>query len=221
MEDKKEKDQKEVKPATPIAGESSETKPEEEKKKTYTEEEVEAIKKKMQSDSEKGVQKIISEKKTHESEARIYKSVLDAVKQVSDDQSSLVAIYEKDPKVGQVILEKYYDGMSLDKFKEQIQYKENLSDPEVFARRLETEKQKAIDSMKIDQAKDAFIKELEMSEDEKAEFEKAFEERKSLRSFNASNVEQHLERAYREIDKTDLKSLKSKVTIAKAIATGE
>ena len=70
--------------------------------KVYTQEEVDAITKKMQSDSEKGVQKLISKQKA-------YESVLEAVGKVSENQAYLVECYESNPEVAQIILEKYYN----------------------------------------------------------------------------------------------------------------
>jgi len=69
--------------------------------KVYTAEEVEAIKKKMQSDSEKGVQKLLKQTKA-------YEHVLEVVGKVSEDQKYLVEEWEKDPEVAQIILDKYY-----------------------------------------------------------------------------------------------------------------
>ena len=74
---------------------------EETEAKVYTQEEVDAITKKMQSDSEKGVQKLIRDKKNVE-------TVLEVVGKVSEDQKYLVEEWERNPEVAQIILDKYY-----------------------------------------------------------------------------------------------------------------
>lgn len=70
--------------------------------KVYTQEEVDAITKKMQSDSERGVQKLISKQKA-------YENVLEVVGKVSENQAYLVECYESNPEVAQIILDKYYN----------------------------------------------------------------------------------------------------------------
>lgn len=194
-------------------------KPTQDEKRTYTEEEVEAIRKKHQSDSEKGVQKLLSESKFKD-------SVLEATKQISKanesgDNAALVKLYEKSPRVAQEILKLYYDGQSIDQYKEAVGYKEDLSDPEVYARRLDADRQKAVEQIKIDAAYERFVGDLKMTDEEKKEFEKAFDERRGMKSFSLETVTTHLERAFREIDKTDIKTLRSQETIAKTVTTGE
>ena len=60
-----------------------------------------------------------------------------------------------------------------------------------------------------------------MTPEEKKNFEEALEERKQLKSFKSSDIEKHLEKAYREIsdDSETLKTLKTQETIAKNMAT--
>lgn len=70
--------------------------------KVYTQEEIDAITKKMQSDSEKGVQKLIKEKKTFE-------RAMDELGKVAEDNTYLVELYESNPDVAKLILDKYYD----------------------------------------------------------------------------------------------------------------
>ncbi|HPC34636.1 MAG TPA: hypothetical protein PLP73_03150, partial [Candidatus Absconditabacterales bacterium] len=69
--------------------------------------------KKLQSDSERGVQKIINEKKEVETFLDRYEN---AISTVSADNSKLVDIYDNDPKVAERILSKFYGGMSIDEF---------------------------------------------------------------------------------------------------------
>jgi hypothetical protein len=153
-------------------------------------------------------------------------SVLEAVKHLSRENdagnnAALVDIYNENPKVAKEILARYYDGKSIEEFKESIGYREDLSDPKTFERRLEIEKQKAVDAIKVEQAKEAFIKELSLSPEEVEALEEAFQERKQLKTFSADSVRSHLEKAYRLIDKTDTRSLKRNEAAGKAMATSE
>jgi hypothetical protein len=210
MEENKVTEELESKEVTPEANEAQEEK----KSKVYTEEEVAELMKKKQSDVDKGVQKLIAE-------AKFKDSVIDAVKAVSADNSALIDIHEKNPRVAKEILAKYYDGQSIEDYKAGIGFKEDLSDPEVFKRKVERETQKRLEAKQIEQAKDAFMDKLQLSAEDKEEFEKALEERRELKTFNATNIQSHLEKAYREIDKTDYKALQKKEVVGKSMATGE
>jgi len=188
----------------------------EEEVKVFTAEEVEAIKKKMQADSEKGVQKLISEKKA-------YETVLEVIGKVSENQNYLVDYYSENPQVAQIILDKYYNGQSIDEFKTSIWYSVDYNDPDVRKKLIEAEAKKIFDNKLIEKSKSEFIEKLKMSPEEKKEFEVAFEERKQLRSFKIEDIDKQLEKAYREIsDNTEvLKTLKNQETIAKSMATWE
>lgn len=183
-------------------------------KTTYTAEEVEALKKEMASNSEKGVQKVIHEKKMLE-------SVLSEIGKVAEDNSHLVALYESNPEVARVILDRYYDGQDIESFKQSIGYEEDYNDPEVRKRLIEREAQRKIEAKALDDAKDAFAKKLEMDADERKAFEEAFEERRQLKSFKVSDVEKHLEKAYLEIaDEGQAKKLSAQEKAAQSMATG-
>lgn len=75
----------------------------------YTQEEHDTILKKKDSDTEKGVQKILSELKAKERREKALEMVLDEVGKVSENQAYLVECYESNPEVAQIILEKYYN----------------------------------------------------------------------------------------------------------------
>lgn len=184
--------------------------------RVYTAEEVEAIKKKMQSDSEKWVQKLIAKNKA-------YESVLEVVGKVADDQNYLVDYYDTNPEVAQIILEKYYGGQSIEEFKNSIGYAIDYSDPTVRKRHIELEAQKIVEKKLVEKSKADFIAKLWMSEKEKKDFEEAFEERRQLKSFKIDDLEKQLTKAYREIsDNTEvLKNLKTQEVIGKAMATWE
>jgi hypothetical protein len=65
-------------------------------------EEVEEMKKDMQSNSEKGVQKLISEKKN-------YETAMSNISKVADSKEHLISLYEDSPEVAQIILDTVYD----------------------------------------------------------------------------------------------------------------
>lgn len=183
--------------------------------KLYTEEEVEAIKKKMESDSEKWVQPILKKNKA-------YEWVLDAIGKVAEDKNYLIECYETNPETAQIILDKYYGGQTIDEFKKSIGYEIDYNDPAVREKQIELDVQKRLDSKLIEKSKSDFIEKLKMTPEEKKDFEEAFEERRQLKSFSTNDIEKHLEKAYREIsDWENLKALKAQEAIAKSMATGE
>ena len=188
----------------------------EDQKTTYTAEEVETIRKQMQSDSEKGVQKIIWEKKA-------YERAMQELSNISEDPTKLVELYEENPKAAQVILDTYYDGQDIDSFKDSISYKEDYTDPKKIEKLVEEKARILAEQKQIQDDKNAFIKKLKMTDEEIKSFEEAFEERKQLKSFKVSDLQKHLEKAYREVnDNTDaLKEIKKQEAIANTMATWE
>jgi len=58
-----------------------------------------------------------------------------------------------------------------------------------------------------------------MSDEERADFEKAFSERRELKSFSVENLRTHLEKAYREVNPVNSADLKNAETLARATAT--
>ena len=198
-----------------INEEAQEESEEQEQPKTFTLEEVEEMKKKMQSDSEKGVQKLISEKKD-------YDTALSELSKIAEDKTYLVDLFMSNEKVAKIILEKFYEWITIDQFKESIGYEEDLTNPRVRERLINLEAQKRVNQKTIADKKAAFIEKLKMSEDEQKDFEDAFAERMQLRTFNINDIDIHLEKAYREIINEDsLKQIKTQETIGKTMATWE
>jgi sulfite reductase alpha subunit-like flavoprotein len=78
----------------------------------------------------------------------------------------------------------------------------------------EEPEKKATEAEEIDNAK-------KLSDEEKSNFEEAFDERKQLKSFNVSSLQKHLEKAYLEVsDNTEtLKEIKKQEIIANTLAT--
>lgn len=94
---------------TDVQPNAEDTPKEEEQKTTYTKEEVDEMMRKHQSDSDRGVQKVLSEKAFAE-------SVVNAVKEISEDKKNLISIHESNPKVAQAILDKFYNGQTIDEY---------------------------------------------------------------------------------------------------------
>lgn len=180
-------------------------------KTTYSAEEV----KEMQSNSEKGVQKLITEKKANE---RAMKSI----NKIVEDKGYLIELYETDEEAAKIILTDIYDGQSIEDFKTAIEFKEDMSDPKVIERLVEKKAKEHASISKIANSKLEFIEKFKLEWDELKEFEEAFEERMELKSFSANNVDNHLEKALREISDDKLSDrLKSQKEIAKTMATWE
>jgi len=184
------------------------------KKTTFTLEEVEAMKKKMQSDSDRGVQKILHDKALSD-------KALDAVWIINDDPNHLVVLSETDPEVAKIILKKYYNGQTIEQYMEEQGIELDLNNTEIVKKRIALEAQKLADERIISEKKDEFIKELKMTDEEKTLFEEAFEERKNLKSFDTKDMRKHLEKAFREInDGSDNSKLRNAEEIARALSTG-
>jgi len=162
--------------------------------RVYSAEEVEAIKKKMQSDTEKWVQKLISKNKE-------YEKVLENVWKVAENSNYLIDLYEQDENIAKIILDKYYQWIDIEQYKESIWFEVDLTDPKEIQKHIDRKAQQKFENIKIDTEKKAFIKRLNMSKEEQDEFEQAFEERRLLKSFAKHDIETQFEKAYREISK--------------------
>lgn len=184
-------------------------------KTTYSREEVEAMKKEMQANSDRGVQKILSEKKK-------YEKVIDGVKLIGQDATALLTINETDPDVARAILDKYYDGKSIEEYQELYEIQVDYSDPKLAKAKIEREANKLATERLVNEKKDEFIAKLKLSEEEITAFNEAFEERRTMKSFDPKEVVKHLEKAYREIDgdPKNLKEMEVQEKIAKTQATG-
>lgn len=119
-----------------------------------------------------------------------------------------------------MILDEFKDGQSIDQYKIDIEYKEDLNNPERIEKKINQEADRRIRDRKITEKTDEFIAKLEMTPEEKDKFLEAFEERKSLKSFNVDELDKHLEKAYREIsDEDSIAKLKKDEVVARAMAT--
>lgn len=210
---------------TPTQSEESEVTTTEDEKTTYTAEEVKAMLKEKESNTEKGVQKLIREKKEAEQEKKeaedFFNTTLSEIDKVASNKVRLIELYDENPKVAKIILEKYYDWQSIDEFKTSIWYEEDITDPRIIQKQIEEGARKLSEAKEVAREKKIFIEKLQMTPEETEKFEEAFAERMELKSFRVSDIEKHLEKAYREIsDNTEsLKAMKSQETIAKNMAT--
>ena len=194
-----------------------------EEDKTFTLAEVEQIKKDMQSDSEKWVQKLITWNKA-------YKTAMKELSNISDNPESLVDLFWTNEEAGQIILDEYYDWISIEEFKTQIEYEADYTDPEVIEKLIEkgvtkreSEKAFAKAMKETLEEKEKFIKELDITWDELKKFEEEFEDRKALKSFWKTSIRNQLNKAY--LDSTADEQwardkLKHSQQIAKELWTG-
>jgi len=123
--------------------------------KVYTSEEVNAIKKEMQSNSEKWVQKIIAEKK-------LLDSVIKSTWKVAEDSTYLVTLYNENPEVAKIILENYYEWQSIDEYKTDIDYIVDYEDPKVIERIADEKVKKIIETKLLNNKEAEFIKKLDI-----------------------------------------------------------
>lgn len=163
---------------------------------TFSAEEVEEIKKKMQSDSEKWVQKLLSKTKA-------YEQTFDYLSKVADSPEELVKLHSDKPEVAEIILNKYYEWQSIEEYKKSISYKEDTQSPEYIEKLVEEKALKLSEEKEVKKSTTDFIKKLELSEDEEKEFLEILEERKWLKSYKNSDIQKHLEKSYFEIVDTD------------------
>ena len=186
--------------------------------KTYSLEEVETIKKEMQSNSEKGVQKILNEQKA-------YKKAMSSLWDISEDQNKLIDLFSENEEAGQIILDTYYNWQSIEDFKESIDYKVDKNSPEQIRKQITKElldiKNKEISdnlNIEVNTKKDKFIKDLKLSWDELKEFNDEFEDRRGLKSFSIKNLDKHLSSAYRETKPEWISKAELNEKLAKSIS---
>ncbi len=184
-------------------------------KDTFTKEEMDAKMKELSWNHEKWVQQVILEKKN-------YKKAMGEISKVADNKEYLVDLYDKDPEVAKIILEQVYDWKDIESYKTAIWFKEDINDPETIKKLIAKQAKEMTEKQTIDTAKAAFIEKLQMEGDELEKFEEAFLERTELRSFNSTDIEKHLEKAYKESndDPEMLAKLKNQEIIGKSLATG-
>jgi hypothetical protein len=194
--------------------------PSHEEKTTFTLEEVEEMKRKMQSDSEKGVQKLLKEKKDIE---QFSENLRLATKKVAEDPKYLIDLHDSDPKLAKILLDDYNDGQTIEQYMDSIGYEPDYNDPKVIEKKISQEAEKRVVDKKISEEKAKFIDELKMTDSEKEAFEETFEELKNMKSFNPDNVRKAMEKAYRMSNENDeqISKLKKDEAIAQTLATSD
>lgn len=191
-----------------------------EEKKTFTLDEVkereDALKKEISWNHEKWVQKLTSKQK-------VLTTVLDNLDTIAEKPEKLIDLFSENEEAAKIILDKYYDGQSIEDFKSDIWYTPDYSDPKVVEKLADDKANKKYAKRLMDEKKDNFIKSLEMSWDELVKFEAEFEDRKWLKSFSADTIQKHLESAYRDSNGNSeaLKKVKKDQAIADAMWTWE
>lgn len=181
--------------------------------KTYSEEEVEAMKKELQSNSEKGVQKVIWEKK-------LYEKAYQELPKISNDDTRLVEISEEDPALAKKILEDHFDWMTIQEYKDSIDYKEDYSDPKKMEAKIQREAEKIARKKEVESEKKAFIKKLQMEWEELENFETELSDLLELKRYRNSDINKVFEKAYKlSADDESIKKLKNQEVIAKSMTS--
>lgn len=162
-----------------------------------------------ESEMEQGVQKLSSK-------AKMQEKILENVWKVAKDGTKLISLYDEDESVANEMLKLYYDGMSIDEYKESIGYK--VSHEEMTDEKIEKKAKSIYESNKIKEKKAEFIEKLGLEGDALESFEKEFGERASMKSFSADTVTDHLTKAYKL--STDFSQDKLDVIKAKKVAAG-
>lgn len=185
-----------------------------EEKTTYTQEEVDAMRKSF-FDKDDGVQALLRKNKNTT-------TAMTEIPKVAENKEYLIELYDSNPEVAKIILDNVYGWKSIDDFKEAIWYQEDLTDPNIIEKKAAELAKKQIEAQKVETAKSEFIEKFKLEWSELKDFEEAFSERMDLKTFSAGNVDKHLEKALLEItDQTLSERLKSQKNIANTMATWE
>lgn len=182
--------------------------------KTYTEEEVEQIRKDMQSNSEKWVQKVIWEKKVAE-------QALKEVQNIADDNEHLVKLYDTNPDVAKHILQNVYNWIDIEEYKENIWYKDDTTSPEYLEKIADKKVEKKLTEIKLNDAIDSFIKENKLEWEVLEKFQKELEDRKTMKSFSLQTIDKHLDKALKDsIEESNISDTEYTKKVAETMSTG-
>lgn len=188
----------------------------EDEKTTFTKEEVEEIKRNMQSNSDKWVQKLIAEKK-------LLETYTEELSNVGENPEHLIDLMSDNPKVAQMILDKYYWWEDIEDYKQRIWYEENYQDPELIKKKIKEEAKKLAEDEKLENAKNKFIEDSQMSDDEKEKFIETFEDLKWSKTFKSLWLKEQFTKAYKLINDNDkeLSKMKTQENIWKSMSIWE
>jgi len=170
---------------------------------------IKAAVKAREGEMEQWVQKLTSKTKLQE-------KILTNVWLVAKDWTKLISLYNEDESVANEMLKMYYDGMTIEEYKESIGYK--TSQEEMTDEKIAKKANSIYESNKIKEKKAEFIEKLGLDGDALESFEKEFWDRTSMKSFSAETVTDHLTKAYKL--STDFSQDKLDVIKAKKVAAG-
>ncbi|OQY40870.1 MAG: hypothetical protein B6229_00585 [Spirochaetaceae bacterium 4572_7] len=74
----------------------------------------------------------------------------------------MIDLYEDKPEVAQIILNKYYEGKSIEEFKEEIEYEPDYTDPIQIQKQIDKQVESKLKSKLIGDKKEDFIKRLKL-----------------------------------------------------------
>lgn len=162
--------------------------------KTYTEEDF----KKLQSDSEKWVQKLLKQIKDWEGQTSFYQSVIKESKKVGQDEKYLAELMITKPNVAKEILKEYYDWMSYDEFKSEYWIKDSEINVDVLS---ELKAEKLYNNRMCNFLKEQYIAKSNLSESEKQLFNDNFNDIVEWKSIKPENIDKYLDISYTYLKK--------------------
>lgn len=173
----------------------------------YTEEEVEDIRRKIRGDSEKGVQKLIWEKK-------LLEEALEELANIAFESERLVELADEKPSLAKIILEKYFKE-TLEEYKERINYSEKISNPNYIKTKIEKEAVKKAEAKIYEIELKKFKERLKIQEDENKRFERVLREFK----IDINHLDEIFEKAYLISREENIETLEQEEKIWKLMST--
>ena len=166
---------------------------------------VEALQQKIkeqEANTERQFQKVLSEKKEIEAQAQAYDFAITKLSEVAEDPKVLINLYDENPKSAQIILNKFYGGMSIAEFSKHHTGVEKI---DVAKIKEETEKEilKKIEKQKQQESMQAVINSFINSNipaDKVEPFQKEFNELIEWREeLNEEKLQKYLKLAQKEV----------------------
>lgn len=156
--------------------------------------------KELQSNIERGMQKVLKVSKEREKKEHLLERVLDEVWNVAQDQSHLIKISEKEPEVAQMILDRYYNGISIDDFEEQItgERKTPKLDPNKIKQEAKEEIRRELNDESVKKKLSKVIEKLWLKWEELKKFKSNYEELTEGKTISQDNVKRYIKLAHIE-----------------------
>lgn len=182
--------------------------------KQFTQEELdtktqEAINK-YQSDSSAWIEKL-------QAETKLKDGIIAGVGKVAQNAESLVDIFEWDSAVGQAILDNYYDGKSIEEYKESIGYKETTE--QLNDKLINQRASKIYDDNKYEEVVGEFVEKVGLEWDELEEFNAEMAERKAMKGYDPKKLKSYIKKSYKYVTGNsgdEIDKIKSAKIISKA-----